>query len=132
MLRHGCVHRFEEGENNGGSLFAAPSDEHIAAGSNWWLPGAGETFPASVSYKHPSGKIEILNASGAVDTRNHPFFVPLGTNGRACVTCHQPADEMSVSLDAKKVEITGYRAAVRLNAARHRGSGIDYLGNVEN
>jgi hypothetical protein len=36
--------------------------------------------------------------AGRVETRGHPFFTPLGTNGRACVTCHQPADAMSLSV----------------------------------
>jgi hypothetical protein len=28
---------------------------------------------------------------------NHPFFRPLGTNGRACVTCHVPTEGWSVT-----------------------------------
>ena len=37
----------------------------------------------------------MLNTSGPLDTRGHPSFEPIGTNGRACVTCHQPSDGMS-------------------------------------
>lgn len=40
----------------------------------------------------------LLNEGGAFDTRGHPFFEPLGRNGRACVSCHQPADGMGLSL----------------------------------
>jgi hypothetical protein len=40
----------------------------------------------------------VLNASGPYATKGHPFFEPIGTNGRACITCHQPADAMSLSL----------------------------------
>ena len=38
-----------------------------------------------------------MNSGGAFRTEGHPFFEPLGKNGRACITCHQPADAMSVS-----------------------------------
>ena len=65
----------------------------------WWSPGDGRTLAASATYENPLGRLEIVNADGAVDTRGHPFFEPLGANGRACVTCHQPADGMSLSLD---------------------------------
>ena len=34
-----------------------------------------------------------------MDTKNHPFFEPMGVNGRACVTCHQPANSMSLSAE---------------------------------
>jgi cytochrome c553 len=38
-----------------------------------------------------------MNRGGSVRTDGHPFFEALGTNGRACVTCHQPSNAMSVS-----------------------------------
>jgi hypothetical protein len=34
--------------------------------------------------------------------KDHPFFMPLGENGRACVTCHQPAYGMSFSADSAR------------------------------
>jgi cytochrome c peroxidase len=34
-----------------------------------------------------AGTAQTATASGLIDTAN-PFFAPLGTNGRACVTCH--------------------------------------------
>jgi hypothetical protein len=39
-----------------------------------------------------------VNADGGpvFDTKN-PFFQSLGTNGRACVSCHQPSDNMSIT-----------------------------------
>ena len=61
----------------------------------WWEPGEGSPMPATISYPNELGLFTLLNAGGAFDTRGHPFFEPLGTNGRACVTCHQPADAMS-------------------------------------
>jgi hypothetical protein len=79
-----------------GATQSAAADTE-GAGDFWWAPGDGRTLPAEGAYGDPSGRIGILNASGDVSTKGHPFFEPLGTNGRACVTCHQPADAMSVS-----------------------------------
>jgi len=66
--------------------------------SLWWSPGQDGVLPAMASYDDPTGKLGLLNTSGAIDTKGHPFFEPLGTNGRACVTCHQPANGMSLSI----------------------------------
>lgn len=55
-------------------------------------------MPASLSYDNDLGRVTLLNAAGRVETRGHPFFEPLGSNGRACVSCHQPADGMSISV----------------------------------
>ncbi len=64
----------------------------------WWAPGSDRVLPRSLSYADDSGVITILNIGGPTQTRGHPFFTPYGQNGRACVTCHQPADGMSLSL----------------------------------
>jgi hypothetical protein len=64
----------------------------------WWAPGADRLLPQSLSYADDTGAITILNLSGLTKTSGHPFFTPMGPNGRACVTCHQPADGMSLSL----------------------------------
>jgi hypothetical protein len=69
-----------------------------AAAGAWWAPGDGRPLPAYVEYANAAGRLGILNADGPVTTAGHPFFEPLGSNGRACVTCHQPADGMSVSV----------------------------------
>jgi hypothetical protein len=68
------------------------------AASQWWEPGSGRPLPAHVEYTDPGGKFGLINAAGTVTTKGHPFFEPLGTNGRACVSCHQPADGMSLSV----------------------------------
>jgi hypothetical protein len=70
------------------------------APSEWWAPGDGRPLPAYVEYANSWGRLGIVNASGAVATAGHPFFAPLGTNGRACVSCHQPADGMSLALSS--------------------------------
>jgi hypothetical protein len=52
-----------------------------------------------LTFENPLGRVGVLNADGPIETKGHPFFEPLGTNGRACVTCHQPANAMSLSTD---------------------------------
>jgi len=64
----------------------------------WIRPGQGGVLPAEKSFNNIWGSLGIVNASGDVDMKGHPFFEPLGTNGRACVTCHQPSDSMGLSL----------------------------------
>jgi len=68
-----------------------------AATADWFTPGSGIPLPASALYENAHGKMHVLNTSGEIDTKGHPFFTPLGTNQRACVTCHQPANGMSIS-----------------------------------
>ena len=65
--------------------------------ARWWAPGADQILPGSLSYADETGVITILNLGAPTSTRGHPFFTPLGPNGRACVTCHQPSDGMSLS-----------------------------------
>ncbi len=65
----------------------------------WWDVNRGLPLPASKTFGDPSGELRLLNASGAIETNGHAFFTPLGSNGRACVTCHQPTSAMSLSLD---------------------------------
>jgi hypothetical protein len=63
----------------------------------WWDAGQGGNLPWEEDYDNATGRISILNTTGLIHTRDHPFFEPLGINGRACVTCHQPSNAMSVS-----------------------------------
>ena len=46
----------------------------------------------------PAGAIETFQPGGAIYTPLNAFFQSLGTNGRACVTCHEPANAMSLSV----------------------------------
>jgi hypothetical protein len=64
----------------------------------WWSPGQGDALPEFARYANGGGEVGIYNASGRVETKGHPFFEPIGTNGRACITCHQPSDGMSISV----------------------------------
>ncbi|CAN5407232.1 hypothetical protein BH09PSE4_BH09PSE4_03180 [soil metagenome] len=64
---------------------------------DWWSPGNGRVFAASKDYDNASGSLRVLLTGGPMETKGHPFFTAAGPNGRACVTCHQPADAMSLS-----------------------------------
>ena len=62
-----------------------------------WNRATAACLPAELQFDDDLGRLGIVNASGPVNTKGHPFFEPLGTNGRACVTCHQPAYAMTIS-----------------------------------
>lgn len=64
----------------------------------WWSPGEDRPIPAAIEYPNALGRSGLVNTSGVIDTDGHPFFEALGSNGRGCVTCHQPSDAMSLSL----------------------------------
>jgi hypothetical protein len=76
------------------ALVAQPASPH----ERWWSPGQGTPLPAFAAYENERGAVGVLNEAGPVDTSGHPFFEAVGTNGRACVTCHQPADGMSLTV----------------------------------
>jgi hypothetical protein len=61
--------------------------------------GEGRTFPARLTYANGNGTLELLLDNGPLDTARHPFFSAKGPDGRACVTCHQPADGMSLAVE---------------------------------
>lgn len=64
----------------------------------WIEPGSGVVLPELDSFDSVNGTVGVLYAEGRINTDQHPFFTALGTNGRACVTCHQPTYGMSVSV----------------------------------
>ena len=77
----------------------------------WWAPGEDRVWPEVLDYPNDNGVLRTLITGGPVRTQGHPFFEPLGTNGRACVSCHQPADAMSLSAATvrQRWEVTGGR-----------------------
>ncbi len=68
-----------------------------SAAAAWWSPGDGRPFPERLDYANGTGIATTLSSRAPVDTRRHPFFRPHGPDGRACITCHQPADGMSLA-----------------------------------
>jgi cytochrome c peroxidase len=59
------------------------------------LPQAGPSSDP-LAFQDASGVLRTVTTNGPLDL-NNPFFQSLGTNGRACVTCHQPGDGWSVT-----------------------------------
>jgi len=68
------------------------------ADERWWASGEGRIFLGVSDIDNDAGRLRIILEDGPIPTRGHPFFEPVGPYGRACVTCHQPADGMSLSL----------------------------------
>lgn len=54
-------------------------------------------IPKFQVFSDPAGQFANLNLGGSIDTATNPFFQDLGTNGRRCVTCHQPSDAFSIT-----------------------------------
>jgi hypothetical protein len=68
--------------------------------SRWWSPGQGTPLAELEAYTNEHGVLGIYNSAGTFETKGHPFFEPIGTNGRACVSCHQPDSGMGLSVDS--------------------------------
>src|SRR5437867_10645855 len=53
--------------------------------------GGDKSFlPNMLPFANPTGIAATFSTAGTVDLQG-PFFQSLGTNGRACVSCHQPS-----------------------------------------
>ena len=57
---------------------------------------AKDSDPNLMAFSNASGQLRTFNTKGAIDL-NNPFFQDLGTNGRRCVTCHDPGDAWTVT-----------------------------------
>ncbi len=57
---------------------------------------AGHSEPAEPLFRNRFGAAQTLSAQGRIDPAN-PFFQPLGSNGRACVNCHEPAANFTIT-----------------------------------
>ncbi|MEP7314426.1 MAG: hypothetical protein ABI859_17710 [Pseudomonadota bacterium] len=105
------------------ALGAAPPDR-------WWAPGEDRVFPAQLDYPNSTGSLRVLYVGAPFKTRGHPFFAPLGPNGRGCVTCHQPADSMSLSAATARERWTATAGKDPLFAA-YDGSNCPNLPQAE-
>jgi hypothetical protein len=74
----------------------------LPTASNWIAVGSSGVLPQQMEFATPTGRIGVLFADGPVEMKGHPFFTALGSNGRACVTCHQPAFGMSFSAEGAR------------------------------
>lgn len=82
------------------AISAASVAAHVAQDYDWWGAGEARSFAASADYPNSEGTLRTLLTGGPVNTRDHPFFTPTGPSGRACITCHQPASAMGLSVEA--------------------------------
>jgi cytochrome c peroxidase len=57
---------------------------------------ADATDPSLTTFFDASGQVSTLNLNGEIDLDN-PFFQDLGTNGRRCVSCHQPSTAWTIT-----------------------------------
>lgn len=66
--------------------------------------GPPGVFPAVIprhfTANDASGTMETYNPGGPTKTGKNPFFQSLGSNGRACVTCHEPRSAWGVSAES--------------------------------
>lgn len=52
---------------------------------------------SSDAFTNPNGASRVVTVDGTAIDETNPFFKSLGTNGRACVTCHQPSAAMTIT-----------------------------------
>ena len=57
----------------------------------------GLVIPKFQVFGDPGGAFATINVGGPTDTSTNPFFLDMGTNGRRCVTCHEPSDAFSIT-----------------------------------
>jgi hypothetical protein len=62
------------------------------------LAEAADPQGDALTFANDAGVLRTLHTSGPIDKTN-PFFADLGTNGRRCVTCHQPAQAWTITPD---------------------------------
>jgi len=58
--------------------------------------GGSDTVGPTLDLPNATGVARLYSAAGPVDV-SHPFGQDLGTNGRTCLTCHAPAEGMSIT-----------------------------------
>jgi cytochrome c peroxidase len=58
---------------------------------------SNDSVPTFQVFSDPAGRFATFNTAGPTEMEDNPFFQDLGTNGRRCVTCHQPSDAWSVT-----------------------------------
>jgi hypothetical protein len=63
--------------------------------------GSTGVFPTAITKyfrsTDPGGTVETYNLGAPTDTDTSPFSQSLGTNGRACATCHEPRSAWGAS-----------------------------------
>src|SRR5262245_949285 len=82
-------------------------------------PRAGSPQDPAFTADNKFGRAQTINVAGfPVVAEDNPFFTGLGINGRRCVTCHQPNQNMTVTpagLRARFVATAGTDPIFRTN-----------------
>lgn len=73
-------------------------DEPVETEESALRYGHGHSLPNGVPFRNDTGFAATVHTAGAVDLSNE-FFQDLGTNGRRCVSCHQPSTGWTVTPD---------------------------------
>ena len=58
---------------------------------------SNQVVPRFQEFLDPDGAFANVNLGAPTNTTTNPFFLSMGTNGRSCVSCHQPSDAFSVT-----------------------------------
>lgn len=83
------------------------------------LAAAGPHIADMKDFANDSGSSRSFSPNGALDTRN-PFFQNLGSNGRSCVSCHQPDQGWTISPEAVRQR---FEASAGLDPIFHSNDG---------
>jgi cytochrome c peroxidase len=59
--------------------------------------GVPQIIPRYAVFRDASGLLATVNLAGPTDTATNPFFQSIGTNGRSCVSCHQPSAQWTIT-----------------------------------
>ena len=76
------------------------------------VEGSEARLPATLS-RTPNGASRVVTVNGATIDQTNPFFQSLGTNGRACVNCHQPSAAMTITPPQIQAVFNATRATTR-------------------
>ena len=60
------------------------------------IAGEKDFLPRLLTFENATGVAATFTTASKIDLTN-PFFQSLGTNGRACVTCHQPTTGWTIT-----------------------------------
>ena len=104
---------------NKGDKTAGTTTVHLHLdGPTEFIPPPQAPIANGQIFTNPNGSHATYSTrDGALLDTDNAFFQPLGTNGRACVSCHQPEDAMGISAVSRP------DGASRTPAASSRSSG---------
>src|SRR5688572_30473848 len=92
----------------------------VASAMSSGLPASAasaEDAPRQIVSRNSSGQLRTIDLTGGPDVDN-AFFQDLGTNGRRCVTCHQPSEAWTITpegVQARFVDSAGTDPIFRTN-----------------